>query len=144
MGARLSHLGIAVPAHADVLRFWRDLLGLPLEHVEHVASDGVRVAMLRLGGGPGGSPAHGGCIELLEPDAGDNPVRRFMDKRGPGIHHVALEVDDLHALCARLAAAGVRLIDKTPRAGAHGTLVCFVHPQGTGGVLVELVQAGHA
>jgi len=163
MATRLSHLGIAVPAHADVLHFWRDLLGLPLEHVEHVASDGVSVAMLRLGGPPEtvahpadgaltGSPAnvpahapvHGGCIELLAPDEGDNPVRRFMDKRGPGIHHVALEVDDLHALFARLTAAGVRLIDKAPRPGAHGTTVCFVHPQSTGGVLVELVQAGAA
>jgi methylmalonyl-CoA/ethylmalonyl-CoA epimerase len=144
MATRLSHLGIAVPAHADVLHFWRDLIGLPLEHVEHVASDGVTVAMLRLGAAPGGGThgeAHGGCIELLQPDAGDNPVRRFMDKRGPGIHHVALEVDDIHALFAKLTAAGVRLIDKAPRPGAHGTTVCFVHPQSTGGVLVELVQA---
>ena len=136
---RLAHLGVAVTAHADALRFWRDLLGLPLEHVEHVGSDGVTVAMLPLGGGPPGSGA--GRIELLQPDAGDNPVRRFVDKRGPGIHHVALEVDDLHALCGRLKAAGVRLIDEAPRPGAHGTTVVFVHPQSTGGVLVELVQA---
>lgn len=146
MATRLAHLGIAVPAHADVMHFWRDLLGLPLEHVEHVASDGVSVAMLRLGGAPAANapihaPADGGCIELLQPDAGDNPVRKFIDKRGPGIHHVALEVDDIHALFASLAAAGVRLIDKAPRPGAHGTTVCFVHPQSTGGVLVELVQA---
>ena len=136
---RLAHLGVAVTAHADALRFWRDLLGLPLEHVEHVGSDGVTVAMLPLGGGP---PGAAGRIELLQPDAGDNPVRRFVDKRGPGIHHVALEVDDLHALCGRLKAAGVRLIDEAPRPGAHGTTVVFVHPQSTGGVLVELVQAG--
>jgi methylmalonyl-CoA/ethylmalonyl-CoA epimerase len=140
MATRLAHLGIAVPAHAEALRFWRDLLGLPLEHVEHVASDGVSVAMLRLGAAPGDAQ-HGGSIELLQPDEGDNPVRRFMDKRGPGIHHVALEVDDIHALFAKLTAAGVRLIDKAPRPGAHGTTVCFVHPQSTGGVLVELVQA---
>jgi len=140
---RLAHLGVAVVAHTDVLRFWRDLLGLPLEHVEHVAGDGVTVAMLPLGapagGGPGGRAA--GRIELLQPDAGDNPVRRFLDRRGAGIHHVALEVDDLHGLCARLKAAGVRLVDEAPRPGAHGTMVVFVHPQGTGGVLVELVQA---
>ena len=134
---RLGHLGIAVEAHAGALAFWRDLLGLPLEHVEHVASDGVSVAMLPLGAASGG----GGRIELLQPDAGDNPVRRFLDKRGPGIHHVALEVDDIQALCARLKAAGVRLIDEAPRPGAHGTTVVFVHPQSTGGVLVELVQA---
>jgi len=133
---RLAHLGVAVAAHADALRFWRDLLGLPLGHVEHVASDGVSVAMLPLG-----RPAAGGTIELLQPDAGDNPVRRFLDKRGAGIHHVALEVDDIHALCSQLKAAGVRLIDEAPRPGAHGTTVVFVHPASTGGVLVELVQA---
>jgi methylmalonyl-CoA/ethylmalonyl-CoA epimerase len=133
MTPRLSHLGIAVQGHAEALRFWRDLLGLPLEHTEHVASDGVTVAMLRLGDGSG-------CVELLEPDAGDNPVRRFVEKRGAGIHHVALEVEDIDALVARLKEAGVRLVDERPRPGAHGTTVAFVHPKGTGGVLVELVQ----
>jgi len=134
---RLAHLGVAVVAHAEALRFWRDLLGLPLEHVEHVASDGVHVALLRLGAGAG-------SIELLQPDAGDNPVARFLGKRGPGIHHVALEVDDLPELFARLQAAGVRLLDAAPRPGAHGTTVCFVHPASTGGVLVELVQRRQA
>ena len=132
---RLAHLGVAVAAHDEALRFWRDLLGLPLGHVEHVASDGVSVAMLHLGPGAG-------CIELLQPDPGDNPVGRYVQKRGAGIHHVALEVDDLPALHARLVAAGIRLVDAAPRPGAHGTLVCFVHPASTGGVLVELVQAG--
>jgi methylmalonyl-CoA epimerase len=131
---RLAHLGIAVTAHADALRFWRDLLGLPLEHVEHVAGDGVSVALLRFGPGAG-------SVELLQPDAGDNPVARFLGKRGPGLHHVALQVEDLPGLFARLVAAGVQLIDAAPRPGAHGTTVCFVHPQSTGGVLVELVQA---
>ena len=137
---RLAHLGVAVVAHAEALRFWRDLLGLPLGHVEHVASDGVSVAMLPLGRAAGGGGG-GGTIELLQPDAGDNPVRRFLDKRGAGIHHVALEVDDIDALCSQLKAAGVRLIDDAPRPGAHGTTVVFVHPASTGGVLVELVQA---
>jgi len=130
---RLAHLGVAVVAHAEALRFWRDLLGLPLDHVEHVPGDGVQVAMLRLGSGAG-------AIELLQPDEGDNPVARFLGKRGPGIHHVALEVDELPALFARLKAAGIRLLDAAPRPGAHGTTVCFVHPASTGGVLVELVQ----
>jgi len=151
---RLAHLGIAVAAYPEALRFWRDLLGLPLEHEEHVPGDGVSVAMLRLGdvrlgeAGPGemrpgeerqgeGTPV----IELLRPDAGDNPVARFLAKRGPGLHHVALRVDDLPGLHARLVAAGVRLIDAEPRPGAHGTTVCFVHPAATGGVLVELVAA---
>ena len=146
MAIRLAHLGIAVPAHAEALRFWRDLLGLPLVHTEHIDDDGVTVAMLRLGEpGPDATAVAAvagstGSIELLQPDVGDNPVRRFMDKRGPGIHHIALEVDDIDALVARLAAAGVRLIDSRPRAGAHGTRVAFVHPQSTGGVLLELVQ----
>lgn len=135
MATRLSHLGIAVAAHDDVLAFWRDLLGLPVEHTEHVASDGVTVAMLRLGEGSG-------CVELLQPDPGDNPVGKFVEKRGTGIHHVAFEVDDIHALCERMKDAGVRLIDEAPRPGAHGTTVVFVHPKSTGGVLVELVQAG--
>ena len=131
---RLSHLGIAVPAHADVLHFWSELLGLAVEHTEHVASDGVSVAMLRLGAGSG-------CIELLEPDGEDTPVGKFIGKRGAGIHHVALEVDDIHDLVARMKAADVRLIDEEPRPGAHETTVAFVHPKSTGGVLVELVQA---
>lgn len=131
---RLAHLGVAVSAHADALAFWRDLLGLPLEHVEHVAGDGVSVAMLRFGAGAG-------SVELLQPDPGENPVARFIGKRGAGLHHVALEVDDLPGLFERLVAAGVRLVDKAPRPGAHGTTVCFVHPASTGGVLVELVQA---
>ncbi len=130
---RLSHLGVAVVAHAEALHFWRDLLDLPLEHVEHVPGDGVQVALLRLAPGAG-------SIELLQPDPGDNPVARHIARRGAGIHHVALEVDDLNGLFARLQSAGVRLIDSAPRAGAHGTTVCFVHPQSTGGVLVELVQ----
>jgi methylmalonyl-CoA/ethylmalonyl-CoA epimerase len=136
MGTRLSHLGIAVPAHDDVLHFWCDLLELPLEHTEHVASDGVTVAMLRLDAGAG-------AVELLQPDPGGaNPVGRFLEKRGAGLHHVAFEVDDLRGLLGRMAAEGVRLVDETPRPGAHGTLVAFVHPSSTGGVLVELVQAG--
>lgn len=135
MATRLSHLGIAVPAHDDVLAFWRDLLGLPVEHVEHVAGDGVSVAMLRLGAGSG-------AVELLQPDPGDNPVGRFLAKRGPGLHHVALEVDDIAGMLGRMKDAGIRLVDEQPRAGAHGSTVAFVHPASTGGVLVELVQAG--
>jgi len=133
MATRLSHLGIAVSAHEDVLTFWRDLLGLPVERIEHVDGDGVSVAMLRLGAG-------GGAVELLQPDPGENPVAKFLAKRGPGLHHVAFEVDDILELLSRMKNAGIRLIDEQPRAGAHGTTVAFVHPASTGGVLVELVQ----
>ncbi len=134
MATRLSHLGIAVPAHDDVLVFWRDLLGLPVEHIEHVPGDGVSVAMLRLGEGSG-------AVELLEPDPGESPVGKFLAKRGPGLHHVAFEVDDILGMLVRMKEAGVRLIDEEPRAGAHGTRVAFVHPASTGGVLVELVAS---
>ena len=135
MTTRLAHFGIAVPAHDEVLHFWRDLLGLPLEHTEHVAGDGVTVAMLRLGSGAG-------AVELLQPDSGEgNPVGRFLAKRGPGLHHVAFDVDDLEGLLERMRQAGVRLIDEAPRPGAHDTRVAFVHPASTGGVLVELVQS---
>lgn len=130
---KLSHLGVAVQAHDQALTFWRDILGLPLEHTEHVASDGVRVAMLRL-------DASAGCIELLEPDESGGPVGAFLEKRGPGLHHLALEVDDVAAVLAQMKAAGLRLIDESPRAGAHDCLVAFVHPKSTGGVLVELTQ----
>ncbi len=137
MATRLSHFGVAVPAHEAVLEFWRDLLGLPVEHIEHVASDGVSVAMLRLGAGSG-------AVELLQPDEGENPVGKFLAKRGPGLHHVAFEVDDIADMLERMREAGVRLIDEKPRSGAHGTTVAFVHPASTGGVLVELVQAQDA
>ncbi len=137
MGARLSHLGLAVAAHDDVIVFWRDLLGLTLSPVEHVESEGVAVAMLALEPRADGT---GGAIELLQPDPGDNAVARFLDKRGPGIHHVALSVDDIDGLVHRLREHRVRLINAEPRPGAHGTRVVFVHPKSTGGVLVELVQ----
>ena len=145
MEPRLSHLGIAVAAHDEALRFWRDLLGLSLVHVEHVASEGVQVAMLRLGEHPAG--AGGGAVELLVPDpvpegGTPNAVAKFLEQRGPGIHHVAFEVDDVAALAQRLKDGGVRLINEQPRQGAHDTLVVFVHPKSTGGVLVELVQPG--
>ena len=130
---RLSHFGVAVQAHEQALVFWRDILGLPLEHTEHVSSDGVRVAMLRL-------DASAGCVELLEPDETGGPVGAFLEKRGPGLHHVAFEVDDVAALLAKMKDAGLRLLDEAPRPGAHDCLVAFVHPKSTGGVLVELTQ----
>ncbi len=133
MNPRLAHLGIAIEDTEEALLFWRDLLGMPLEHSEHVEVDGVTVTMLRLGEGSG-------AVELLTPDPGENPVRRFLDKRGAGLHHVALFVEDLPGLLSRLQEAEVALVDNQPREGAHGTSVAFVHPKSTGGVLVELVQ----
>jgi methylmalonyl-CoA/ethylmalonyl-CoA epimerase len=128
---RIEHIGIATPRLDDALRFWRDALGLEVKHTEVVEDQGVRVAML-----PAGEPR----IELLEPTGADSPVAKFLEKRGPGIHHVAVRVPDIRAALARLKGEGARLIDAEPRVGAGGCLVAFVHPQSAGGVLLELVE----
>lgn len=140
-GYTIQHLGIAVGKIGEALRFWRDALGLELqapegpedieEGIEIVAEQGVRVAML---------PVGRSRIELLEPMGEETPVGKFLARRGPGIHHLCLEVADLPALLGQLKAAGARLIDEEPRIGAGGALVAFVHPAATGGVLLELSQ----
>lgn len=132
---KIDHLGIAVESIEQALVFYRDALGLDLKHTETVADQGVNVAMLPLGESR---------VELLEPTGPDTPVGKFIAKRGPGIHHICVAVEDIHATLAELKAKGVQLIDETPRPGAEGCLVAFVHPKGTNGVLVELSQkTGH-
>ena len=128
---KINHLGIATKDIAEALKFWEDALGLENVHTETVEDQKVRVAML---------PVGESRIELLEPTAEDSPIARFLEKRGGGIHHIAVETDDIHKALAKLKAAGARLIDETPRIGAEGCLVAFVHPAATGGVLLELVQ----
>ncbi|HYX42040.1 MAG TPA: methylmalonyl-CoA epimerase [Pyrinomonadaceae bacterium] len=128
---RIEHIGIATTKLDEALKFWRDALGLDVVHVEEVAEQGVRVAMLPLG-----EPR----IELLEPTHAGSPVAKFLAQRGPGIHHVAVRVEDIGATLGRLKAQGARLIDESPRVGAAGCLVAFVHPASAGGVLLELVQ----
>lgn len=128
---KVEHIGIATRSIEEALGFWRDALGLEVKHTETVEEQGVRVAML-----PIGEPR----IELLEPTGPDSPVAKFLEKRGPGIHHVAVRVADIRAALARLKAAGARLIDEEPRIGAGECLVAFVHPASSGGVLLELVQ----
>lgn len=129
---KINHLGIATKEIAEALRFWEDALGLENVHTETVEEQKVRVAMLPLGESR---------VELLEPTSEDSPIAKFIEKRGSGgIHHVAVETDDIVASLAKLKAAGARLIDETPRIGAEGCLVAFVHPAATGGVLLELVQ----
>jgi methylmalonyl-CoA/ethylmalonyl-CoA epimerase len=128
---KIEHIGIATPSLDEALGFWRDALGLQVTHTEVVEEQGVRVAML-----PVGEPR----IELLEPTHADSPVARFLEKRGAGIHHVAVRVDDIRAAIGRLKEGGARLIDETPRVGAGGCLVAFVHPSAAGGVLLELVE----
>jgi methylmalonyl-CoA/ethylmalonyl-CoA epimerase len=129
----IQHLGVAVESIDDALAFWRDALGLELKEVEVVEDQGVRVAMLPIGESR---------IELLEATARETPVGKFLAKRGPGIHHLCVEVDDINAKLDELRAHGARLIDDRPRIGAGGALVAFVHPSSTGGVLIELTQKG--
>lgn len=131
--AALDHVGIAVDDLDRVLTFYRDALGLNVLPPEEIPSQKVRVHVLPLGGS---------SLELLEPTADDSPIARYVQKRGPGIHHITLRVENIHDALAQLRARGVRLIDETPRAGAEGALIAFIHPASTGGVLVELKQRG--
>ena len=131
---KINHIGVAVESIAEAARFYKDVLGLPLEGEETVASQKVRVAFLTVGDTR---------IELLEATAEDSPVKKFIDGKGPGVHHLAFDVDDIEAELARLKSAGVRLIDETPRPGAHGTRIAFVHPKEARGVLVELTEQKH-
>jgi methylmalonyl-CoA/ethylmalonyl-CoA epimerase len=130
---RLDHIGIAVRSLEQALGPYVDGLGLAVEGSEEVAGERVRVAFL---------PVGETRIELLEATADDSPVARFIERRGEGIHHLCFRVRDLEAALAGLRDAGVPLVDDTPRSGAGGSRVAFVHPRGTGGVLIELVEAG--
>ncbi|HEX7118942.1 MAG TPA: methylmalonyl-CoA epimerase [Longimicrobiales bacterium] len=127
----LDHVAIAVASIEEALPTFELVTGAEGSPRERVESQGVDVVFVGAGTGR---------LELLEPAAPDSPVARFLEKRGPGLHHLAYRVPDLEAALARLAAAGVQLIDERPRAGAHGRLVAFLHPRSTGGVLIELVQ----
>ena len=131
LNMKVDHIGVATRGIEEALGFWRDALGLEVTHTETVEEQGVRVAML-----PVGEPR----VELLEPTGPASPVAKFLEKRGPGIHHVAVRVDDIRAALARLKREGARLIDEEPRVGAGGCLVAFVHPSASGGVLLELVE----
>ena len=132
MKATLDHIGIAVADLQQALAFYRDALGLEIEATEDVASQRVRAHFI---------PAGEGALELLEATAEDSPIAKYIAKRGPGLHHITLRVDDIRAALAQLKAKGVRLIDESPRDGAHGSLVAFIHPASAHGVLVELKQA---
>ena len=128
-GARIAHIGIAVRAIDELLPFYRDLLGLDEQPLED--SDGARIA---------GFSAGDSLVELLEPSVADSPISRFIDRRGPGIHHICFAVQDLDGTLARCRAKGIKLIDETPRMGAEGKRIAFLHPASTGGVLIELTE----
>lgn len=127
--ARIAHIGIAVRALDEILPFYRDVLGMPETPLDD--ADGARIA---------GLVAGDALVELLEAESPESPIGKFVARRGPGIHHVCFIVDDLTATLARCRAAGIRLIDETPRVGAEGKPIAFLHPASTGGVLVELTE----
>src|SRR5262245_47798708 len=130
---KIDHIGIAVKSLAGAVKVYEDLIGLTVAGYDQVDDQGVRVAMLPIGESR---------IELLEPITPESPIQKFMTKRGEGIHHIAVQVDDIQAALDRLKAAGARLIDSAPRKGAHNSLIAFVHPASTNGVLLELVEHG--
>ena len=132
MRARLDHVGIAVANLEEALAFYRDALGLEIDPVEEVPSQQVRARFI---------PVGDAALELLEATSEASPIAKYMAKRGPGLHHITLEVEDIGATLGALKARGVRLIDEQPRPGAHGSLVAFIHPASAQGVLVELKQA---
>jgi catechol 2,3-dioxygenase-like lactoylglutathione lyase family enzyme len=166
MKVTLDHIGIAVSNLEEALAFYRDALGLEVGAPEEVPSQGVRAHFVVIGSGPGvtadrddlapgvtaergdGVPAQqdrgigapGVTLELLEATSDGSPIAKYVAKRGPGVHHITLRVDDIVAALARLKSRGVRLVDEVPRPGGHGSLVAFVHPSSAHGVLVELTQ----
>ncbi len=131
MKAVLDHVGIAVQDVGKALAFYRDALGLEVEAPENVQTQHVRAHFI---------PVGGSAIELLEATTPDSTIAKFVEKRGPGIHHLTLRVEDIRAALAQLKARGIRLVDEEPRPGADGALVAFVHPSAAHGVLVELMQ----
>jgi methylmalonyl-CoA/ethylmalonyl-CoA epimerase len=131
MALNLHHIGIAVDDLDAAILIYADLFGATLEHRERVEDQGVEAASMRVGDSR---------IELLQPLGADTPVGKFLAKRGPGMHHMAFEVEDLTAELERLKAHDVLLIDEQPRRGMFGLQVAFVHPEATGGVLAEFVS----
>ncbi len=129
---RINHLGIASPTLDEAMGRMGKLFGMEVDHVEDVPEQRVRTAFFPVG------PS---TLEYLEATDPEGPVGKFLEKKGPGIHHVAFEVDNVDEAVKELLAKGVRMIDKEPRAGAHGCRIAFIHPAETGGVLMELCQS---
>jgi methylmalonyl-CoA/ethylmalonyl-CoA epimerase len=126
-GTRIAHVGIAVRSIGDLLPFCRDILNLPEAPLGD--ADGARITGLAAGES---------LVELLEAERSDTPIGKFIERRGPGIHHICFAVEDLDATLERCRAAGLRLIDETPRIGAEGKRIAFLHPSSTAGILIEL------
>ncbi len=127
----INHVAIVVDDMEKSLTFWRDALGIELHEIRDVPAEKSQVAFL---------PVAGAEIELVKPTSADSGLAKYLAKRGPGMHHVCLEVDDIDGMMAQLKAKGIRLINEEPRAAADGKRYAFIHPESTGGVLVELYQ----
>ena len=128
---RIDHIAIVVEDIDSALGFWHDALGLELDHIEDVPEQKSLVAFL---------PTSGSEVELVKPTTDDSGVARYLQKRGPGMHHICFEVDDIEAILAQLRGKGVRLINETPITSVDGKKLAFIHPESTHGVLVELYQ----
>jgi methylmalonyl-CoA/ethylmalonyl-CoA epimerase len=131
---RIDHVGVAVEDLEEAIELYTKRLGMPLQHRETVDEQGVEAALVGVGG------SH---VELLRPLAPETAVGRFLQRNGPGLHHVAYGTDDIASAIDDVRAAGLRLIDERPRTGIRNSRVAFVHPKSTGGVLTELVEAAH-
>ncbi len=134
MFGRIDHVGVAVDDLDEAVALYSERLGMPVEHRETVEEQGIEAVLLGVGEGH---------IELLRPLAAETPVGRFLDRNGPGLHHVAYETNDIQSALDAARAAGLRLIDEAPRTGIRNSRVAFLHPKSTGGVLTELVEAAH-
>jgi methylmalonyl-CoA/ethylmalonyl-CoA epimerase len=128
---RIDHIGVAVDDLDEAISLYRDRLGMPLEHRETVEQLGVEAVLLGIGEGH---------VELLRPALPDSPVGRFLERRGPGIHHVGYQTADIDTALESVRESGLQLVDERPRPGVKGSRVAFVHPKSTGGVLMELVE----
>jgi methylmalonyl-CoA/ethylmalonyl-CoA epimerase len=130
---KINHIGIAVNDLEEASKRFARLLNCPEDGSETVADQRVKIAFFRVGNV---------SLELTQATAPDSPIARFIEKRGEGVHHLSFEVDDIRSELARLKSEGFQLIDESPRIGAGGSLIAFLHPKSTGGVLVEITQPG--
>ncbi len=128
---RINHIAVVVDDMEKSLSFWRDALGIEMQGLREVPAEQSQVAFL---------PLAGSEVELVQPTTGDSGIARYLAKRGPGMHHICLEVDDINGMLAQLKSRGVRLINEEPRLASDGKKYAFVHPESTGGVLVELYE----
>jgi len=133
LGKRIDHVAIVVQDLDAATRVYHDVLGLPLERVEEVPAEKVKVAFLLL-------PEGGGEVELVQPTTGDSGIARYLAKRGEGMHHICFEVDDIQSAMNKMTAAGLQVLEEKPRLGSQGQKYVFIHPKSAHGVLIELYE----